>query len=113
MAGMVISSRTPEGEPAACPVCGEVVWIEPSLYFYDAPCPRCGQLLWFLRLGSQNILLRPGDEALAKGILKSVAEFSGVDELELQRNPDYFERLDLDSLDLVELVLEFEEEFCC
>lgn len=41
------SSRTPEGEPNHCPVCGKEVRIEPSRPPGDAPCPHCGHLLWF------------------------------------------------------------------
>src|SRR3954452_22282213 len=44
---MVISSRTPEGRPNLCPVCGSAVKIEPSDPAGDAPCPHCGHLLWF------------------------------------------------------------------
>jgi hypothetical protein len=90
-----------------------MIRFEPSPYFYDAPCPACGTLLWFFRLGSQNLLLRPGDEARAKGILKSLAELTGTSELELQQSPDYLEKLDMDSLDLVELVMQFEDGFSC
>ena len=41
------SSRTPEGEPNQCPVCGHRVIIEPSAGTFDATCPHCGCLLWF------------------------------------------------------------------
>ena len=44
---MTISSRTPEGEPNRCAICGAVVVIEPSDPAGDAPCPHCGVLLWF------------------------------------------------------------------
>ena len=44
---MVISSRTPEGRPNQCPVCGSANKIEPSDPTGDAPCPNCGHLLWF------------------------------------------------------------------
>ena len=44
---MVISSRTPEGRPNLCPVCGSAIKIEPSEPAGDAPCPHCGHLLWF------------------------------------------------------------------
>lgn len=44
---MVISSRTPEGDPNQCPICGHHVRIEPSIDTRDAPCPSCGHLLWF------------------------------------------------------------------
>ncbi len=43
-----ISSRTPEGDPNVCPVCGKNSQIEPSTVpTKDAPCPHCGHLLWF------------------------------------------------------------------
>jgi hypothetical protein len=45
---MNISSRTPEGQPNVCPVCGKHVQIEPSSPAGDAPCPHCGSLLWFV-----------------------------------------------------------------
>ena len=41
------SSRTPEGQPKRCPVCGHAVRIDPSRPPGDAPCPHCGHLLWF------------------------------------------------------------------
>ncbi|WP_442511271.1 STAS domain-containing protein [Novipirellula sp. SH528] len=44
---MIISSRTPEGAPNRCPVCGAEIQVEPSRPPGDAPCPNCGQLLWF------------------------------------------------------------------
>jgi nitrogen PTS system EIIA component len=44
---MIPSSRTPEGVPNRCPVCGSSIRIEPSDPPGDAPCPSCGSLLWF------------------------------------------------------------------
>jgi hypothetical protein len=44
---MNISSRTPEGDPNRCPVCGNDLRVEPSRPPGDAPCPSCGTLLWF------------------------------------------------------------------
>src|SRR5262245_34273666 len=44
---MNISSRTPEGDPNTCPVCGNQLRLEPSRPPGDAPCPSCGILLWF------------------------------------------------------------------
>ena len=44
---MNISSRTPEGDPNRCPVCGHALRLEPSRPPGDAPCPACGSLLWF------------------------------------------------------------------
>lgn len=44
---MTVSSRTPEGEPNRCVVCGHRTAIDPSRPPGDAPCPACGSLLWF------------------------------------------------------------------
>jgi hypothetical protein len=43
---MTISSRTPEGEPQRCSVCGHEAPIELSAVSADALCPQCGSLLW-------------------------------------------------------------------
>lgn len=51
---MTISSRTPEGSPNCCPVCGAHVAIEPSWPTNDAPCPACGCLLWFPKVASMD-----------------------------------------------------------
>jgi acyl carrier protein len=83
---VTISSRTPEGTPNRCPVCGHGFRIEPSQPFGDAPCPACGTLLWFewaaARLGVSPDALRAGR----------------------------LDELGLDSLDVVELVMELEEQ---
>ena len=44
---MAISTRTPEGEPNRCPLCGHTVRLEVSRPPGDAPCQSCGILLWF------------------------------------------------------------------
>lgn len=49
---MNISSRTPEGTPNRCPICGTEVKIVPSEPTGDAPCPACGSLLWFMARGT-------------------------------------------------------------
>jgi len=109
---MAISSRTPEGEPAVCPVCGDFVRVEPSEIYYDVPCPSCGSLLWFIRIADQRLVFKPGDEARAKGLRKALSEVTGLSELDLKRDPESVDNdLDPDSLDVVELMLEFEDEF--
>jgi acyl carrier protein len=84
---MTISSRTPEGIPNRCPLCGAEVCIEPSQPAGDAPCPRCGHLLWFL------------------------SDRFGVSSDRLNRSTSFIEAIGADSLDVVELVMELEEEF--
>jgi acyl carrier protein len=80
---MSIASRSPEGLPHQCPVCGAIAMLEPAFPGGDSVCPSCGQLLWWFcdRLGVDLAL----DSLL-------------VDDL-------------ADSLDVVELVMALEEEF--
>jgi acyl carrier protein len=84
---MIVSSRTPEGVPNHCPVCGTALRIEPSQPLGDAPCPRCGHLLWF------------------------ICNKLGVKTEQISRKTSFAEDLGVDSLDIVELVMEFEEEY--
>lgn len=65
-----------------CPICGEAAAIETSFPNGDACCPACGQLLWWFRDRLPGVNF---DRAMAEA--------------------------DLDSLDLVELIMELEEEF--
>ena len=60
---MTIASRTPEGRPNHCPVCGTDLKIEPSDPPGDALCPRCGHLLWFTweDLGDVQIIRPTGN----------------------------------------------------
>ncbi len=47
----MISSRTPEGEPSRCAVCGHQADVEPSSFpVRDATCPHCGSRLVFSAL---------------------------------------------------------------
>src|SRR5436190_8265054 len=66
---MTPSSRTPEGFPNHCPICGSRVYVAPSQPAGDAPCPTCGHLLWFDadRLGSLSPLDRQIVELLLNG----------------------------------------------
>jgi acyl carrier protein len=81
---MTISTRTPEGTPHRCPLCGRTVRVDPSYPTADSCCPSCGQLLsWFRdRVGRPTVAL------------------------DLR-----FDELGADSLDVVELVMELEEHF--
>ena len=83
-----ISSRTPEGEPNCCSVCGSQIIVEPSLGTRDAPCPRCGHLLWWLK--------------------KKYPEASSIEFVWDSPLADIFEE---DSLETVEFIMELEEEF--
>lgn len=90
---MSISSRTPEGSPGSCPVCGASVVIDPSLPHGDAPCPACGTLLWFVHVPEELWLFDRDHIDAAKA--RRIAEMLADEEL--------------DSIAIVELVMELEE----
>jgi acyl carrier protein len=87
---VAVSSRTPEGDPFRCHLCGAASAVEPSHPAGDAVCPRCGQLLWAVR--------------------DRLAGAAGVDPRALTLDADLAE-VGADSLDVVEAVMELEEEF--
>ncbi|MFO0898471.1 MAG: hypothetical protein U0836_13700 [Pirellulales bacterium] len=43
---MSISSRTPEGTPGRCPLCGAELAVDYAAPAGDAVCPQCGCLVW-------------------------------------------------------------------
>lgn len=45
---MTIATRTPEGFPSRCRICGKASAIDYSSTGADAVCPTCGSLLSFL-----------------------------------------------------------------
>jgi acyl carrier protein len=87
---MTVSSRTPEGVPHRCEVCGKVSAVEPSYPGGDSCCPNCGQLLWWFR----DRLSR--DTGVARERITLSTSFNDIGE---------------DSLDVVESIMELEEEF--
>jgi acyl carrier protein len=102
---MIISSRTPEGWSNRCPVCQAEVRIEPSLPTGDAPCPKCGHLLWFV-VGEHGTCLFDAEALAAR-----FAERLGVPRERIALEASFLEDVGADSLDIVELVMDLEEEF--
>ncbi len=88
---MAISSRTPDGVPHRCPVCGKMSAVEPSYPGGDSCCPSCGQLLWWFR--------------------DRLSRDAGVVPERITLFSSFTEDIGADSLDIVELVMELEEEF--
>jgi hypothetical protein len=68
---MTISSRTPEGAPQRCPICGNESRLELSTVSADAPCPSCGCLLWLKRP-------RAAPHARWQSALKGLAKVAAV-----------------------------------
>ena len=87
---MPAASRTPEGFPCRCPVCGKVAYLEPCYPGGDSVCPNCGQLFWLFR---ERIGTELGVNFDAITFESRLRDEAGVD-----------------SLHLVELAMELEEE---
>jgi len=87
---MTISSRTPEGLPHRCPICGKESAVDPSFPEGDSCCPSCGHLLWWFR----DRLSRNSDTATEQMLASRFDSDLGID-----------------SLQVVELVMEIEEKF--
>jgi DNA-directed RNA polymerase subunit RPC12/RpoP len=75
---MTISSRTPEGVPHRCPVCGNEARIELSTVRGDAPCPSCGSLLWLKARRQPAQIRRLMIRAAIKAALVGVALIPGL-----------------------------------
>ena len=111
---MRISSRNPGGAPNQCPICNSKISIETSQPFGDAPCPSCGQLLWFERRNNDLMFYDSlAAELRTNRVREIIAQQLGISLEKLPENLNDFFTSDLgaDSLDVVELVMEFEEEF--
>lgn len=101
---MDVSSRTPEGVPNRCPVCGKAVVVEPSDPARDAPCPHCGHLLWFDPAEAE---IRKGEITVSEDRIGVVVKFSPDCPI-LER--DDLQRIDeqlFDRLRMPRLVLDF------
>ena len=94
---MTVSSRTPEGLPSECPLCGAKANIEFSDPAQDASCPNCGHLLW---ASSQLVI----------SVTQRYADVLGTNPGAINAETP-FSDLGVDSLDAVELVMELEEEY--
>jgi acyl carrier protein len=109
---VTISSRTPEGSPNDCPVCGAVVRIEPSRPPGDAPCPQCGTLLWFVPTDRAAMLFDVESvDALRERIAEIISARLGVLKERVSDSSSFVEDIGADSLDIVELVMGLEQDF--
>lgn len=75
---MPISTRTPEGEPLHCPICGAVMAMEVSDPAGDALCPACGHLLWEFRDAISRLYGVPASDITLSA---SLNDFFGQDSL--------------------------------
>ncbi len=107
-----ISSRTPEGLPNHCPLCGARVCVEPSRPAGDAPCPGCGTLLWFLRTSAGvQCYEAKGAAPVWQRIAEILCANLGINRESIADPETLLRGRRLDSIDVLELIMELEEEF--
>lgn len=88
---MTISSRTPEGEPQRCSICGKLSTVDPSFPCGDSCCPNCGNLLWWVR--------------------DRLSQSAGISIEAITPSSSLVDEFGLDSTSIVELVMELEEKY--
>jgi acyl carrier protein len=109
---VTISSRTPDGVPNQCPICAVSICIQPSQPPGDAPCPNCGALLWFFPTSAgMRFHESQGVAPVRDRLLQIVGENLGVNKDRIDPAASFIDDMRADSLDVVELVMELEEEF--
>jgi len=107
----IISSRTPEGEPAECPVCKALVTVEPFKPLGDVPCPNCGTLLWLCASSDATEYYETSAVApIRDRILGMISAKLGIPREMIDFSKSAVQ-LGADSLDIIELIMELEEEF--
>ncbi|MFN7292202.1 MAG: acyl carrier protein [Pirellula sp.] len=94
---MTVSSRTPEGVPSRCILCGKDIQVEFSDPGNDATCPHCGHLI----VKSAELL----DQ------FQSFWERTRGVSIQAIDLPQQLLAMGNDSLEAVELVMQLEEEF--
>lgn len=102
---MAISTRTPEGLPSRCSLCGADARLEYSSPLDDATCPQCGALL----LSSDAVI-----DHLSQRMQNQLAAQLGVESnmiVPKQSMAKQMGTLGSDSLDKVEMIINWEEEF--
>ena len=85
---MIVSSRTPEGEPQRCPICSKTARLEPCDPGGDLICPSCGSLF--------------------RRVCSLIAQQSGRSRNSIRLRTSL---RDQDSLDMVELIMDLEAEY--
>lgn len=85
-------TRTPEGEPARCDVCGKASFVEPSRPPGDAPCPFCGTLLWlpetvYSRTRIEETLKRRAPERAPRQVASRPRKQAAIRRVAMRRAP--------------------------
>ena len=101
---MTISSRPPEGEPGECPVCGHQFRLEPATPISDVTCPFCNSLILLFQYDNATTAVH-----LDRTVIEMICEYLSIPKEEVKDAVSLLEQLEMDSLDLVSLVMEMED----
>lgn len=82
------------------------------MLFRDATCPNCGSLLWFFNVEStRRVYERPASHSIRERVIALVANQLNLSPDKVAENTSLVNDPGADSLDVVELVMELEDEF--
>ena len=100
-----------DGELNCCPACGESALADLGLQFGDMNCTNCGRRLFFIKVGRMaKFFAYPQAKGLREGLIAAVARVLNINESKITPETSFVDDLGADSLDMVELIMELEEE---
>lgn len=108
---MSATFRKPEDHSCHCPVCGSFTVIELPALFREGRCGKCGEHLWFIAstAGEHRILRKAQCPDAWNRVAAIVSDQVNVPQHEITQQ--FLDELAADSLDLAEILCEFEDEF--
>ncbi len=108
---MTTSSQVPQGVPHCCPFCGALL-IGPSERYGTVTCPSCNRPLWFTKAPDGVWFHDPESVAGVRArVIRIVCDHLGVNLDRINDGTTFTEDIGADTLDIVEMVMELEEEF--
>jgi acyl carrier protein len=105
-------SRGPKSAAGHCPACGAAVPLKPPKQYGETPCPQCGKGLWFAKQ-RDGVWFHEAERAarIRERVRAIVAGNLGIEPAAVTDFVSFMQDFGADTLDIVELVMELEEEF--
>ena len=97
--------RTPEGVPSQRPRCATVICLEPTGSLGEATCPYCRGRLWFVQVFPHRLYYP--DQEVSPAKREKIAAI--VDKWTAKTRQGTLTVDDLDSMEIVEIVMEMEK----
>lgn len=100
-----------EGEGGACPKCKAKLSGDPLMFAGSVACTQCETGLWFLKLGIDDLFYVTADTADYRShVMQVIGEKLNYPPDQIMDNQSLSTDIDYDSLEMIELAMELEEE---